>query len=280
MKHMLWFNPPLNNCTFAGIKLLNIAPCRDNRENMKKKKDQLIYGLHPVIEAIEAGKDIDRLLVKKGLQGELFSELASRARKYNVPMQFVPQEKLNRETSGNHQGVIAYISLIEYTSLDMLLPAIYEKGETPFFVVLDGITDVRNFGSIARSASCAGVHGIIIPAKGGARVNSDAIKTSAGALNHLPVCRVNDLHASVKFLKNSGLAIYTASEKANHLYTEPDYNIPLAIIMGAEDKGVTPKILGLSDDKVKIPLKGEISSLNVSVAAAILMFEVVKNRNL
>jgi len=250
-----------------------------NTQYMKKKKDQLVYGLWPVIEAMEAGKDIDRLLVKKGLQGELFSELASKARKYNVSLQFVPQEKLNRETSGNHQGVIAYVSLIEYTSLDLLLPTIYENGETPFFIVLDGITDVRNFGSIARSASCAGVHGIIIPSKGGARVNSDAIKTSAGALNHLPVCRVDDLHSSVKFLKNSGLAIFSASEKAENIYTSIDYNLPLAIIMGAEDKGISSKLLNLSDNKMKIPLKGEISSLNVSVAAAILMFEVVKKRN-
>jgi len=199
-------------------------------------------------------------------------------RQWNIPFQYVPVEKLNRMTGGNHQGIIAIVSAVEYTDLDKLVPMLFEQGKLPCLVLLDNITDVRNLGAIARSAECAGFDAMIIPAKGSAQINSDAIKTSAGALNTLAVCRVNSLEETAKYLKNSGFQLIAATEKSDELLYAVDFSKPSVIIMGSEDTGIDPKLMRLADKPVKIPMMGAIQSLNVSAAASVLFFEVVRQR--
>ncbi|MDE6654276.1 MAG: 23S rRNA (guanosine(2251)-2'-O)-methyltransferase RlmB [Muribaculaceae bacterium] len=237
-----------------------------------------IYGIRAVIEAIEAGKDIDKILIKKDLQGELASELMTLVRRHRLLAMKVPVEKINRITRGNHQGVVAILSSVTYSRVGLLVPELYEKGTVPFVVVLDGVTDVRNFGAIARTAECCGADAIIIPERGSASAGGDAMKTSAGALNYLTVCRERNLTAGVKYLKDNGYRIVAVSEKATTNYTAADYSGPIALVMGAEDKGISPEILNLCDEKVFIPMFGKIGSLNVSVAAGIMMYEVVRQR--
>ncbi len=239
----------------------------------------MIFGIRAVIEAAEAGKDIDKVLVKRGLQGNLFKELQQVLRTHEIPLQKVPVERLNRITQKNHQGVIAYMSPITYQRLDQLVPLLYEKGRNPFVLVLDGITDVRNFGAIARTCEVAGVDAIVIPARGSVSVNADAIKTSAGALLRIPVCREKNLKEAIVFLKNSGIKVVVADEKAEKDYTESDFLLPTAIVMGSEDKGVSIEILRICDEWIGIPQFGTIGSLNVSVAAGILIYEVIRQRN-
>ncbi len=230
------------------------------------------------MEAIEAGQEIEKIFLKKGMQGPHFREIFTLVRQRGIPFQFVPVEKLNRLMSGNHQGVIALLPVVEYLSVEALLPGLFEQGEVPFFVVLDRITDVRNVGAIARTAEAAGCHALIIPRKNGALINEDAVKTSAGALMHLPVCRVEDLAQTVRFLKDSGLMIIAATEKGKESFYLPAMANPLALVMGAEDTGIDPQILKISDHLVSIPMYGRVKSLNVSVAAGILMYEVVHRR--
>ena len=241
-------------------------------------KNEFIFGIRAVIEAIEAGKEIDKILVKKDLQGELAQELFATARSVGAPIQRVPIERINRITRKNHQGVVAYLSAVEYHTLDTLVPALYEAGETPFVVLLDGVTDVRNFGAIARTCECVGAHAIVIPARGSVSVNADAVKTSAGALHTLPVCRERSIQDAVRYLHDSGFTIVAASEKSNKNYTEADYSTPIALVMGAEDTGVSPAVLRYCDEMVAIPMRGNIGSLNVSVAAGVMMYEVVRQR--
>lgn len=238
----------------------------------------MIFGIRPVLEAINAGKEIDKILLQKGLRGELFQDLMQQVRALGIPLQTVPLDRLNRVSRKNHQGVIAFVSRISYHPIEQVLPAVYEDGRQPFILLLDHITDVRNFGAIARSAECAGVDAIVIPAKGAAAINEDAMKTSAGALNIIPVCRVRQLTETIAFLKESGLKVLAASEKGSLDYDEEDMNAPLALVMGSEDTGVSPHVLKLCDALVRIPQAGEIASLNVSVAAGILMFEAVRQR--
>ncbi len=237
-----------------------------------------IFGIRAVIEAIEAGKDIDKLLIRKNLQGELSSELFDLLKARGIHAQRVPEEKLNRITRKNHQGVIAFISQINYYNLEHLVPSFYEEGLLPLILILDGITDVRNFGAIARTAECCGVNAIVIPDSGAAPVNADAIKTSAGALLHVPVCREHSLAKSVRYLKDNGYNIVAASEKADINYTHADFTVPTAIIMGAEDVGISNTLLRLCDTMVSIPMFGHIGSLNVSVAAGVMLYEVVRQR--
>ena len=239
----------------------------------------MIFGIRAVIEAVEAGKEIDRLLVKKDLQGELSKELFSAIRGYDIPVQRVPVEKLNRITRKNHQGVIAFIAPVTYQHVEDLVPALYEEGKEPFFVLLDGVTDVRNFGAIARTAECAGVNAVIIPSRNSVSVNADAVKTSAGALHIIPVCREKQISSVIRYLKNSGIRIVGATEKAELDYTRADLQGPVCLIMGAEDKGIPQEHLALCDEWVRIPILGQIESLNVSVAAGILIYETVKQRN-
>ncbi len=239
-----------------------------------------IFGIRAVIEAIEAGKEIDKILVKKDLSSELAEELLKTAREHKVMVQKVPIEKINRITRKNHQGVLAFLSAVTYHKLEYVVPQLYEDGKTPFVVLLDGLTDVRNFGAIARTCDCAGVDAIVIPERNSVSVGADAVKTSAGALHYIPVCREHSLTWAVKFLKDSGYKIYGASEKATQSYIAPDYTTPVAIVLGSEEKGISDEILRLCDGLVAIPEYGHINSLNVSVAAGIMIYEVVRQRNI
>lgn len=243
------------------------------------EKEQFIFGVHPVIEAVKSGREIDRILFRKGLQGAVTAELLQLARVGGIPFQFVPQEKLDRITRKNHQGVIALISGISYDSLAHLVPRIFEQGATPFLLILDGITDVRNFGAICRTAECAGVHGVVIPMMGSAQVNDEAIRTSAGALFRIPVCRERSLPGAALYLKECGIRLVGATEHASALFYEEPFIDPLAIVMGSEEKGISRELAARLDHLLKIPMQGAISSLNVSVAAGILLFEVVKQRH-
>lgn len=237
-----------------------------------------IFGIRSVIEAIEAGKQIDKLLIRKDLHGALAEELLALVRQHRIVAQRVPAERLDRITRKNHQGVVAYISAVTYYRLEQLVPQFYEDGITPFVMVLDGITDVRNFGAIARTADCCGVGAIVIAERGSASVNADAVKTSAGALMTLPVCRERSIAGAVKFLKDNGYQIVAATEKTDELYTSARYDGPVAIVMGAEDTGISTEVMTLCDTRVAIPMFGRIGSLNVSVAAGVMMYEVVRQR--
>lgn len=241
-------------------------------------KNQYIFGIRAVIEAIEAGKEIDKIMLKKDLTGELVGELLALIHEYGIVTQRVPVERINRITRKNHQGVVAMLSAVTYNKLENLVPQLYEDGKLPFIVVLDGITDVRNFGAIARTCECAGVDAVVIPERNSVSVNADAVKTSAGALHYLPVCRERNLVSAVKFLKNSGYKVYGATEKSKINYTTPDYTEPTAIVLGAEDSGISNEILHLCDTQVAIPEFGNINSLNVSVAGGIMLYEVVRQR--
>ena len=245
---------------------------------MADKDKNYIYGIRAIIEAIRSGKEVDKLLLSKQAGGDLFKDLFALARENNVPTQFVPLEKLNRMTYKNHQGAIAYISEISFYKIEHIVPTLYEEGKTPFILILDSITDVRNFGAIVRTAECAGVHAIIIPEKGSAPVNGDAVKTSSGALHSVPVCRVKSLNQVISYLKNSGIHIIAATEKVNNKYYDSNFSLPTAIIMGSEDEGIQPSILTLADETVCIPLAGKIASLNVSVATGVILFEAIKHR--
>lgn len=239
-------------------------------------KPNLIFGMHPLLEALEAGREIDKILLKRGLRSEEVSRITALARERTIPLQIVPEERLTRMTRKQHQGVIAFISEIEYTPLETLIPMLYEAGRSPFVLLLDGLTDVRNFGAIARTAECAGVDALIIPERGSVTVTADAIKTSAGALHRLPVCRVSSIMSAVSLLQASGLKIVAASEKARDVYTETELRLPLGLVLGAEDEGVSEEVLRRADHIVRIPQVGAIGSLNVSVAAGILIYEIVR----
>lgn len=242
------------------------------------EKSDYIFGIRAVIEAIESGKSIDKVLVRRDLDGYLSRELISVIREHGVLMQKVPAERLNRITRKNHQGAIALVSPITYHRLENLVPQLYEEGANPFIMVLDGLTDTRNFGAIGRTADCAGVSGIVIPERNSVSVTPDAVKTSAGGLFYVPVCRERDILSAVRMLKDSGIKVVGASEKGVDNYTETDYTVPVAIVMGNEETGISPEVLKACDELVRIPMSGNIGSLNVSVAAGVLMYEVVRQR--
>lgn len=241
-------------------------------------KTQYIYGVHAVLEAIDAGKDIDKILLSKTLNDETAKEISERARQLRVPVQRVPVQKIDRITRRNHQGVLAILAAVTYYRVEDLVPQLFDEGVNPFVVVLDGVTDVRNFGAVARTCECAGVNAIVIPERESVSVNADAVKTSAGALNYLPVCRERNLVNAVKLLRDSGFKIVGTSDKQHLPYTKADYTGPVAIVLGAEDKGISPEIMKLCDTQVLIPEFGNINSLNVSVAGGIMIYEVVRQR--
>lgn len=241
-------------------------------------KSQVVFGIRAVIEAIESGKQVDKVLMKKDLGGELARELLSVTREYNVPVQRVPVERINKVTRKNHQGVIAFMAAVDYYHVDDIVPALYDEGINPLVVVLDGVTDVRNFGAIARTCECAGVNCIVIPERNSVSVNADAVKTSAGALNYLPVCRERNLVKAVQYLRDSGFKVMGASEKTDLNYTKADFTGPVTIVLGAEDTGISTDVLKLCDTLVAIPEFGQINSLNVSVAGGIMIYEVVRQR--
>ncbi len=241
-------------------------------------RNDYIFGIRPVIEAIEAGRDIDKIFVSKELHSDVARELLDKAREMHVLVQRVPPEKIQRITRKQTQGVLAILSAVTYHRLDHLVPELYEAGLMPFVLILDGITDVRNFGAIARTAECAGVDAIVIPQHGSVSVGGDAVKTSAGALLHIPVCRERSVRGAVQFLKDNGYRVVAVSEKADINYTEANFTDPVALVMGAEDVGISPDVYDLCDLRVGIPMFGKIGSLNVSVAAGVLMYEVVRQR--
>ncbi len=244
----------------------------------QKRNDDMIFGIRAIIEAINSGKEIDKVLLKRGEGGDLFKEAFELIRSNQVAYQFVPQEKLNRITRKNHQGMIAFISPVTFYDIENYLPELFEQGKNPLILVLDKVTDVRNFGAIVRTAECAGVDAVLVPERGAAAINADAMKTSAGALNLVPVCRTRNLKEAVLFLQQSGLKIFAATEKSSDNYTKADYTGPAAIVMGSEEFGVDRQILDLADERVQIPILGSIQSLNVSVAAGLLVYEVVRQR--
>ncbi len=242
------------------------------------KNESLIFGIRAVIEAISSEKSIDKLFVQKGLQGDLSRELMSLVRNRGISFSYVPVEKLNKLTRKNHQGVVAYISPIEFHDLENLVIQITESGETPLFLILDQLSDVRNFGAIIRTAECTGVHGIIIQKKGGAPVNADTIKTSAGAVFKIPICKVDHIKDAMFYLQGSGIQVIAATEKASDTIYNKDLTIPTAIIMGSEGKGISNSVLKLADHQAKLPMHGDIGSLNVSVACGVFLYEAIRQR--
>jgi 23S rRNA (guanosine2251-2'-O)-methyltransferase len=243
------------------------------------KKTNLIYGIRPIIEAIHAGKEIDKLFIQTGLKGELYKELNELIGKYRIPTQFVPIEKINNLAPNNNQGVVGFLSTVSYQSLENVIMSVFEAGRAPLILILDRITDVRNFGAIVRTAECTGVDAIVIPSKGAAQINEDAIKTSAGAVHTMNICREENLKTTIHFLKASGLQVVAATEKTRIKYTDADFTKPTAIIMGSEEDGVSNEYLKLCDQQLAIPLLGKIQSLNVSVACGVMLYEVVRQRN-
>lgn len=243
-------------------------------------KQEMVYGIRPVMEAIDSGKEAEKVFIQKGLRSDNFGELMKMIKDRSIPYQIVPMEKLNRLTRKNHQGVVAYISPVVFYQIEDVLPGIYEAGKTPFILVLDKITDVRNFGAILRTAECTGVDAVIMPSKNSAQLNSGTIKSSAGAIYKIPICRSENLKQTLEFLQQSGLQIVAATEKAEQNCFETELNGPLALLMGSEGEGISGEYLKKVDLEVKIPLMGEIDSLNVSVATGVLLYEVVRQRSL
>lgn len=240
----------------------------------------MIFGIRAVMEAIRAGREVDKIMVKKDLQGDLIRELGELLKgRRMVPVQRVPVERLNRITRKNHQGVIAFVSAVTYHRLEDIVPFVFEQGRDPFIVLLDGVTDVRNFGAIARTCECAGVDALVIPSEGSVSVTADAMKTSAGALNVLPVCKERTVHQAIRFLKDSGVKVFAATGKASASYTEVSYDGPVALVMGAEDTGVSAANLRVCDEMIRIPQVGSIASLNVSVATGVMLFEALRQRS-
>ena len=238
----------------------------------------MIYGTRAVMEAVRAGRDIESILIQRGLRNDLISELIEESKKFNVPLHFVPEQKLTGLSSKNHQGVIAQLSAVHFQSLENIIHSVFSGGTEPFILILDRVTDVRNFGAIVRTAESAGVHAIVIPEKGSAPISADAMKTSAGALNYVPMCRSKNLKSTIKDLKNSGLKIVACTEKASEMIYQTDLSGPLGLIFGSEEDGVSTELLKEADYLSKIPMAGKINSLNVSVAAGISLFEVVRQK--
>ena len=245
---------------------------------MEDNKTQMLYGIHPVMEAIRAGRTFDKVLLKQGMEGEQFRQLYALIGEKKINCQFVPVERLNRAVRGAHQGVVAYVSQIELVGLEEMVEKAFGKTAKPLLVILDGVSDVRNLGAVSRTLECVGGNGIIVPAKGGAAINAEAFKASAGALTRIDACRVPNLRYAAYYLKQAGFRIVAASEKVDKLIYDADLKGPVAIVMGSEGKGISSAMLELADEKVAIPMSGNIGSLNVSIAAAVVMYEAVRQR--
>lgn len=240
----------------------------------------IVFGIQPVLEALRSAKSIDKILVQRDIiRSNKVIAILDKAKELGIPISNVPLPKLHKITRKNHQGVIAMVAAIRFMPLHSIIQNIYDKGDTPFLLILDRITDVRNFGAICRTAECAGVHAIIIPQKGAAQVNSDAMRTSSGALNYIPICREANLDKTITFLQESGLQVVGCTEKTEALMYDLDLNIPLAMVLGSEEDGISPSILRKADYLARIPLQGQVESLNVSVATGIALFEALRQRN-
>jgi 23S rRNA (guanosine2251-2'-O)-methyltransferase len=243
-----------------------------------QEEKNYIFGIRSVIEAINAGKTIDKLFIQKGLHNDLFAELWKLVRLKRINYKHVPLEKINRLTRKNHQGVFAFISPIDFHNIEDVVPTLYEQSKNPLILVLDRITDVRNFGAIARTAECAGIDAILIPEQNAAAINADAIKTSSGALHKITVCRTWNIKLALQFMKDSGIQLIACTEKTQDDMYKPDYKIPTAILVGSEEDGISPEFLKMCDLRTKIPLNGKIASLNVSVATGVILYEVIRQR--
>ncbi|UUC46957.1 23S rRNA (guanosine(2251)-2'-O)-methyltransferase RlmB [Flavobacterium cerinum] len=242
------------------------------------EKEHLIFGIRAVIEAVNAGKEIDKVFIQKEAQGDLMQELMKTLKKNSINFSYVPIEKLNRLTSNNHQGAVASIAPVSFYNLETLIESVMENKKNPLFLILDQLSDARNFGAIIRTAECTGVDGIIIQKQGSAPVNGDTVKTSAGAVFNVPICKVDHIKDAIFYLQGSGVKTVAATEKTENLLYDIDLNQPVAIIMGSEDKGVNPSVLKIVDEKAKLPMFGTISSLNVSVACGAFLYETVRQR--
>lgn len=249
------------------------------RTNKAKSVGQLVYGLRPVIEAIVSGQQVERVLLQNGLNSSLLNELRTRMKEHDVPFQYVPVEKLNKMTSGNHQGVVATIAAVKYHGFMDLLDNQENHKSPALILLLDHITDVRNMGAIARTAECTGVAALVVPDRGSAAMNEDAIKTSSGALLRLPVCREQNLKTVINLAKQYGYQVVAATEKGAVHYREVDFHQPTLLIMGNEETGISPELLKMSDVRAKLPIVGEVASLNVSVAAGVFMYEALEQRS-
>ena len=242
-------------------------------------KKEYIFGVRAVIEAIRAGRELNKILIQKGMNKELFLELKSELKGKHYPLQFVPLEKLNAVTEANHQGVIALVSPVSYYEIEPLVEEMLEKGEKPFILALDRVTDVRNFGAIARTAECMGVDAILVPSKGSAQVTADAIKTSAGALNRIKVCKAESLKDSLFYIQQCGVRLVACTEKAPSNSYETNLRGSVAVIMGSETDGVSSDLINMADISCKIPMSGEIASLNVGVATGMILYEKTRQEN-
>lgn len=240
---------------------------------------EIIFGTRAVMEAIQAGKEFDKLFLQKGLRNELSQELHTLIQNHHIPVSKVPVEKLNRITKKNHQGVIGFLSAVTYASLDNVISEAYQQGKDPLLILLDRITDVRNFGAIARTAECMGVNALVIPSKGSARISGDAMKASAGALSLIPVCREDNLKKTIQYLQSSGFRVVACTEKAPDPIASVDMQGPIVLLLGSEEDGISEEYLKLANERAMIPLTGRIASLNVSVAAAIVLYEAMQQRN-
>lgn len=245
---------------------------------IRPNKEDFVFGHQPILETLKSEKEIDKILLLK--ESKNFQEIEEMAKAKGTPIQKVPLEKLNRITGKNHQGCIAFVSPVNFAKLSNVVTDVFEKGEAPLILVLDRITDVRNFGAISRSAECSGVHAIVVPTRGGAQLNGDAMKTSSGALNFIPVCRENDLNHTITYLKNSGFQVVSCTEKGDTSIFDVDYSLPTAIVMGSEEDGISDGIIENSDAKAFIPMKGQVGSLNVSVATGVILFETIRQRGI
>jgi 23S rRNA (guanosine2251-2'-O)-methyltransferase len=250
------------------------------RREPKPVRNQMLIGLRPLQEAIQAGSEIDKVLIQRGLQGDIIQETKLLIQQHDIPYQYVPQEKLNSITSKNHQGIIAFVSPITFGNFENIIAGVFEKGETPLLLMLDGVTDVRNFGSICRNAECMGAHAVLVPEKGSAQINEEAIKTSAGALYNIPVCKIKSILHAIETLQHNGIRVVACSEKTRKEIYEIDMTLPTCIILGSEESGISTDALRKSDEIVRIPMRGKTSSLNVSVASGIILYEIVRQQEL
>jgi 23S rRNA (guanosine2251-2'-O)-methyltransferase len=248
-------------------------------KGLRKQPENLIYGIHPILEALNAGKYIEKIMLSRELRNPQVREISALAEQLEIPVQKVPNEKLDSFTKANHQGIIAFVSMVEYQPIEDILIRAFESGKQPMLIILDRITDVRNMGAIARSAECAAADALVIPSRGSAQINADAIKTSAGALNLLPVHRSPNLKNTLRYLRDSGVKLVAVTEHGSTNYATTDLTGPIAFILGSEEDGISPEYLKLCDERIKIPLPGTISSLNVSVAAGVIIFETLRQRN-
>ena len=264
--------------SFSDSPRRPISSSPKNYDTRRPPEKEMVFGIRAIIEAIDAGKTIDKILIRRDMTSTIGKELLKKLMGTTTPVQKVPVDKLNQYTDKNHQGAIAFLSPIEFVNIDALVPSLFEQGKSPLLMLLDGVTDVRNFGAIARSCVCAGADALIIGTHGSVAINGDAVKTSAGALYHLPVCKVDNLQNCLQYLRDSGFNLIAATEHATDNYTQVDMTTPTVIVMGSEDKGIYEANLNICTHQVRIPMSGVIESLNVSVAAGIMLYEAVRQR--